>query len=89
MLKTDSAASIRSQGKYMKYASLDLWWWQRDCKRLAWTLYNIRSYWLFKQHPYTQVQLCPSDPNILFKLCRRHFLIKSRFLRQWHWRADA
>jgi len=54
MLQTDSAASIRSHGKYMKYASLDLWWWQHDCKRLAWTLYNIRSYWLLKQHPYTQ-----------------------------------
>jgi len=35
MLKTDSAASIRGHGKYMKYASLDLWWWQHDCKRLA------------------------------------------------------
>jgi hypothetical protein len=35
MLKTDSAASIRSHGKYMKYASIDHWWWQHDCKRLA------------------------------------------------------
>jgi len=37
MLKIDNAASIRSYGKYMKYASLDLWWWQHNCKRLAWT----------------------------------------------------
>jgi len=50
MLITDSAASIRSHGKYMKHVSLDLWWWQHDCKRLARTLYNIRSYWL----PYIQ-----------------------------------
>ena len=59
MLKTDSAASIRSHGKYMKYASIDHWWWQHDCKRLAWTLYNIRSYWLLKQHSYTQDSVMP------------------------------
>ena len=54
MLKNESAASIRSHGKYMKYASLGLWWWQHNYKRVARSLYNISSYWPLKQHPYTQ-----------------------------------
>jgi hypothetical protein len=71
MLKINIGASTRNHGQCMKYISFP---WPpvvaaHNRKRLERALQSSRIYLSQKNYPYTQNQLCSSDPTIPFKLC--------------------
>jgi hypothetical protein len=79
-LKTDSAASTESRESYMKYNNfLCRSMVAYRLERLARALHISEVTWFRKSIFIPRIQLCPSDPTILFELCGSQFPIKISF----------